>query len=84
MSAENKCRQHIILEWVVVAVAITIFMAIFSIPAVVFYIYQDNGGVNLRDILSDLVSQLHLCNNQTMATSLVGIGNECVYYFGSL
>lgn len=73
MSAENKWGKHNIIEWVVVGFAITLSIAIFAIPTVVFYVFQDNGGLIWGKILSGIVSQLQLCTNQTMSTSLDNI-----------
>ena len=83
MSAENKWRKHNIIEWVVVGFAITLSIAIFAIPTVVFYVFQDNGGLIWGKILSGIVSQLQLCTNQTMSTSLVSTLSGCMYIFDS-
>ena len=72
MDVKPKGRKHFV-GWIVAICAIAISIAIFTIPTVVFYVYRDSGAANWRATMSDVVSHLSSCSNQTLPTTLVRV-----------
>ena len=72
MDAEHN-RKWLFAGWIVVACAIALSMAISTIPTVVFFVYQDNGGANWIGSISNVASYLSSCSNQTSPTTSVGV-----------
>ena len=57
-----------ILECVLILGLSAVTVAIFSIPVVIFYVYQDSTTENWREVISSLNSRLFRCHSESNET----------------